>query len=203
MTYARLDRRRRLVPEQLLDRVGEQRPVGEELRPLLRVPGEEHRRPAEEPGGRLAPRALQQDEEALHLHRFEPARGAVGEVDLDVEQQRDEVVLTLLPALLDEVGHVGAHLAAAFDPDLVELHDPLDGVAGLRVGVVVHEHVGPATELLLVLLGHAEHLADDHRRDPGRELAEEVELGASLEGVERLPAEPPEARLRAPRPCGG
>ena len=70
---ARLDRRRGFVPEQLLDRVGEQRPVRVQLRPLLGVSGEEHRRPAEEAGGRLAPGALQQDEEALHLHRFEAA----------------------------------------------------------------------------------------------------------------------------------
>ena len=99
--------------------------------------------------------------------------------------------LALLPALLDQVGHVAAHLAATLDPDLVELHHPLDGVAGLRRGVVVHEHVGPVTELLFILLGHAQHLADDHRRDPRRELAEEVELRAPLEGVERLPAQAP------------
>ena len=55
--------------------------------------------------------------------------------------------------------------------------------------VVVHEHVDPMAELLLVFLGHAKQVADDHRRDAAREVPDEVELRPAVELVEEGAAE--------------
>ena len=71
---AGLDRRRRLVAQELLDRVRDERRVGDELGALLGMAGEEHRRPTEQAGGGLAAGELEQREERHDLAVVELAR---------------------------------------------------------------------------------------------------------------------------------
>ncbi len=75
---AALHRRRRLVAQQLLDRVGDERRVGGQLGPLVGVLVEQHRGPAEQPGHRLGAGADQQEGELGALLGGQAPDRAVG-----------------------------------------------------------------------------------------------------------------------------
>ena len=65
----RLHRRRRLVPEDLLDRLRYERAIGRELAPLIGVLGEQLAGPADQARRRLVPGAGEQHHVGEHLDR--------------------------------------------------------------------------------------------------------------------------------------
>ena len=93
------------------------------------------------------------------------------------------------PQVPDELLH-------ALDPDGPELADAQHLSGRIQVGVVVHELVGPVPQVLLVLGGDAEQLADDHGGDDPGEVAQVVEPSGAGDLVEPGPAQPADPVLQ-------
>ena len=112
--------------------------------------------------GRLVAGNCEQDEERTELGRCEPLP-----VDLGVHQDRRDVVGRRREPALTELLRVVEHSRRPHD-EAVEVHREV-GVAGAE------DEVRPIEDLLLVLLRHAEHVADDLQRQGSGERLDEVD----------------------------
>ena len=104
LDVAGLHRRRRLVAQQLLDGVGDERAVRHQLAALVGMAAEDLAGPADEPGRRLVPGAGQQADVGEDLVARQRARRARLVLELGVEQLGHEVVGGVLGAPVDVVG---------------------------------------------------------------------------------------------------
>ena len=176
-----------LVAQQLLDGVRDERPVGDELTPLVGVLAQHLAGPAYEAGRRLVAGAGD-DRRVEHRLVARQAPGGAGLVlELRVQQLRHEVVGRVLDPPVDVVGE---HLAAE-RRCLADLHRL--PVLGAQV------RVGAATDRLLVGLGDAEQHADHPHRHLGAEVGDEVERAGPDERVEAAGAELADLRFERGR----
>ena len=166
--HAAVDRRRGLVAQQLLDRVGQERWVGGQLGTLLGVLGEDHCGVAQETADRLRAGVEQQAAEAGDLLVGEPTGRAVAIVDLGQAQRADHVVLWLSGAAGDQRLEVVPQLELGGHGDMVDHPDArLD----------VEDLVDVLALLLALVVRHAEQRGDDQGRQVGAEVGDVVESG--------------------------
>ncbi len=175
-------RRGRLEAQELLDRVGDERGVVDQLATLVGVLSEHLARPPDEARGRLVAGAGDDGDVGEDLLAPQRARRARLVDELGVHQLGHDVVGGVLDAPVEVLGE---HLAV----DEVLRH--LLGLARLgaqpRVALVAHR--------LLVALGDAEQHADHAHRHLRAEVGDEVEPGFADERVEALRAVLADLRL--------
>ena len=162
---------RRVEPQELLDRVRQQRAVGAELAEAVGVA--EQRPPAEQRrvDRRLVPRVQQQHARADELVLGEPFALVQHE-----RQLRDQVLARVLLALPRELSQVGRELVARADRVLLHL--------GRRVQLVHLADVrGPRTQVVAVGLRDPEHLGDHGDRERFGD-PEQVELARTVDLVD-------------------
>ena len=160
---AGLHRRRRLIPKRLFDRLRDQRPVLDDLPPLVRMLREELAHPTDQPGGRLVAGAGQQCAVDEDLGTGEATPGAGLVFELRHEQLGHEVVGRVLGPPVDVLAElaVGEVRVRSGERGAV--------VRDLQVGVE------PVADDLLVLLGDTEEHPDRAHRHLGAEVGDEVE----------------------------
>jgi hypothetical protein len=190
-----LNRRRRLEPENLVDRIWDKGEVRGQLRSLVGIVGEDAGHPSEVARHGLGAGRKQEEPEAHQLLVGQAAGipGLVG--DLRLQQFGEHVVARVdLPVgelaseVLEEL-HDGVlgHLSRHSDTRLVDGED------------VVHE----VAELLLILLGHSEEGRDDGRGQDGREVLHVVECPGADVRVEKFCAHGPDPVLEHRHPPTG
>ena len=181
MTNRRVDRRRRFVAEDLLDRVRHQRGVGGELGALVRVPVEQVDRPPEVPGHRLGPGGEEHRHELGELRIGELPRLAVVVDDLGVEQVGEHVVAWLPLPVLELVGEVPVHVDQRLGRHVVDHAD--------RAFLDVEDVVDDPTQVVPVLFGHAQEHRDHRGWEDRGEVLDVVELRLPDVGVEEFGAD--------------
>ena len=169
---AGVERAGRLAPQHLLDRAGDQRPVGGELRPLPGVLGEGRGHPADEPAGRLVPAPADDRDVHQDLVAGQRAGDAVLVLELGVDQLGHHVVRRVGVPPVD----VLAHRLVREDDLLAEVD--LAAVRGQDLGV------GLVAEGDLPFLGDADQHADDLHRHLQAQLLDEVEPGLADQRVQ-------------------
>ena len=180
---AGLHGRWRLVAEQLLNGVGDQRAVRHQLGALVGMAAEHLAGEADQAGRRLVPRPGQQADVAEDLLVGERARRARLVLELGVEQLGHQVVGRVLGAPGDVVReHLGLGHAV---------------VVGLGLDALLEAQalVEAVADRLLVLLGDAEQHPDDPHRHELAQVLDEVEAARPDERVEHLGAEGPHLGL--------
>src|SRR5262245_17498488 len=190
-------------PQDLLDGVRQQLAAAPELLPLLRMLAEREQASADGVAGGLV--AGLDEELAV---QGELQAGERTAVDLGVDQLADQVVVRVVPALLDQAVEIGVHLTAGTLDRLAR------GLAGPPVlGVLLADHlVRPAEQQIPVVPGNPQHGGDHGEREGSGDALDEVELATAPRGrgvVEDLlrdaldvGAPPPDAARREPRVRG-
>ena len=190
-----LNRRRRLKPENFVDRIWDEGEVCGQLRSLVGIVGEDAGHPSEVARHGLGAGRKQEEPEAHQLGVGQAAGipGLVGDLRL---QQFGEHVVTrvdlpvgeLAPEVLEKF-HDGVlgHLSRHSDTRLVDGED------------VVHQ----VAKLLPVLLGHSEESGDDGRGQDGREVLHVVECPGADVRIEQICTHGPDPVLEHRHPTTG
>ena len=176
-------RRGRLEAEDLLDRVGDEREIVDELATLVRVVGQDLARPPDQTRRRLVAGTGDHVQVREELGARQPARGPGLVLELGVQQLGHEVVGRVIGPPVDVLGE---QLAAREIPG-----EPLRLA---RLGA--QRRVGVLADRLLVLFGDPEQHADHPHGHLRAEVGDEVEPVRALEPIQTVDAELPDLRLQ-------
>ena len=168
---------RRGQPQELVDRVGDQLGVLGQQPPLVGPLMQQLHGAAEHSGrGVVAAGDHRERERQDRQHARDVTVGA----DAGGHQMRDGVVLGFGATPFDQRGEVGHHLAEC----VAETAERSGDAAGSGVGR--DDRLGPAVELVAVLLGDPEIVRDDHRRQRLEQLGDDVAAAVGAQPLDAL-----------------
>ena len=179
----------RLVPEDLLDRVGDPGGIRDERSTLVGVIREQLARPADQAVRGLVSRGGQEVDVDQHLVAGERPHRAGLVLELGVDQFRHEVVGGVLAAPVDVPGELLAG-------------DRLHRVVAWLAGLGAEVGIAPAAYPFLVRLGNPEEHPDHPHRHLRPEVGDEVDLVGARQAVERRRAEAADLRFERVHPLG-
>jgi hypothetical protein len=159
-------------PEQLLDRVRDQRGIAGEPRTLVRVGVQELGRAAQQTGGRVVATGDHREGEPEDPHRRQSV--PIG----CLHQLGHHVVGGVRTPPLDQLGEVGEQLG-----------DRVAGEERIAQCVRGHDPAGPGVEALPVDVGHTEIAADDEARKRLEQRRDDVAAAGLAQPVDPLGAE--------------